>query len=189
MLQMMTSLDGMVSGPNGELDWMVSSAEIEEDHQKIVEEASLVVMGAGAASEMSGFWTAAEHDEAASPAIRGIGRAINDVQKVVYSHEPLTLDWQNAEVRVIESDEALIKDVLKLKQETEGTIVVYGGVRFARSLVKNDLLDELHLDVCPVILGEGQPLFTELTRSTKLHLLDSVVYDSGTTLLHYEVKK
>jgi dihydrofolate reductase len=55
--------------------------------------------------------------------------------------------------------------------------------------VQQDLLDEIHLDVCPVILGVGQPLFTDLTHRTHLRLRETVTYDSGATMMHYEVVK
>ncbi len=36
-----------------------------------------------------------------------------------------------------------------------------GGARFARSLVEQELIDEFRLVVHPVVLGAGEPLFTE----------------------------
>jgi len=89
----------------------------------------------------------------------------------------------------VKDDKALVEDVERLKRETEGTIICYGGVRFARTLVQQDLLDDIHLDVCPVILGVGQPLFTDLTHRTHLRLRETVPYDSGATMMHYEVVK
>lgn len=187
VLQMMISVDGMVSGPKGELDWIAGDEKLEQDHLERLERADVVIMGAGIYPETPRFWRETADDENAKAVARNIGRAMTETPKIVYSHEAKTIDWEGDEVRVIKDDEALIEDVQRLKQQTEGTIVCYGGVRFARSLVQNDLVDELHLDICPIILGQGQPLFIDLADRTKLRLLESVVYDSGTTMVHYKV--
>lgn len=186
-LQMMISVDGIVSGPKGELDWIASDKDLEQDHLARIEQAKVVIMGAGLYPDMPRFWREAADDKNAEAITRDIGRAITKTPKIVYSHEDKSAEWEGDEVRTIKDDEALIEDVQRLKQDTEGSIVCYGGVRFARSLLQNDLVDEIHLDVCPVILGQGQPLFTGLTRRTKLQLLESVTYGSGTTMMHYEV--
>lgn len=189
VLQMMASLDGMISGPHGELDWQVDDEKLEQAHFASLEQAKLVVVGAGVIPDMPNFWKNAEHDETAAAHLRNIGRAINAIPKVVYSHEDISVDWQNTTVHVVNDDAAFAEDVNRLKQETEGTIIVYGGVRLARSFVQQGLVDEIHLDICPIVLGEGQPLFTDLAGRIDLKLLRSVSYSSGATSLHYEVVK
>jgi len=188
ILQMMISVDGMVSGPKGELDWIAQDEPVNQDHLARLEQADVVILGAGGYS-MSSFWTAAEHDKKAEAIIRDLGRAINEIPKIVYSHKDMPVDWRNTKVQVVKDDKALVEDIGRLKRKTEGTILCYGGVRFARSLVQQDLLDEIHLDICPVILGVGQPLFTDLAHRTNLRLLESVTYDSGATMVHYEAVK
>jgi len=188
ILHMMISVDGMVSGPQGELDWIANDEPLNQDHLARLEQADAVLLGAGGYS-MSSFWTAAEHDEKAEAIIKDLGRAINKIPKIVYSHKDMPVDWRNTKVHVVKDDNALVEDVERLKRETEGPLLCYGGVRFARTLVQQDLLDEIHLDVCPVILGVGQPLFTDLMRRTNLRLRETVTYDSGATMMHYEVVK
>ena len=58
-----------------------------------------------------------------------------------------------------------------------------------QTFVQQDLLDEIHLDMCPVILGVGKPLFTDLTHRTNLRLRQAVPYDSGATTMYYEAVK
>jgi dihydrofolate reductase len=186
ILQMMISVDGMVSG--GELDWIAKDEPLNQDHQARLEQASAIILGAGAYAEMSGYWKKAEHDETASATMRDIGRVMNEVRKVVYSHKNMPVDWRNAQVHVVEDDQALASDVQRLKRETDGTMVIYGGVRLARSFVQQRLLDEIHLDVCPVILGAGERLFTDSPQRTNLRLKKSLAYESGATKMHYEVK-
>jgi dihydrofolate reductase len=187
-LQMMVSLDGMLSGPKGELDWIAQDEPLNQDHLARLRRAEAVIMGVGASS-MSRYWTAAEHDDKANEVIRALGHAINQVPKIIYSHKTRAVDWRNSRVHVVADDRALAEDIARLKRDTQRDIVCYGGVRFARTLLQKHLLDELHLDVCPVILGAGEPLFSGLTDRTNLRLHESVNYDSGAVLMHYVVAK
>jgi dihydrofolate reductase len=101
----------------------------------------------------------------------------------------MPVDWRNTRVHAVNDDRALVEDVQRLKRETQGTIISYGEVRFARSLLRLNLLDELHLDVCPVILGEGQALFTSPVQRKNLRLRNSARYESGAMMMQYEVGK
>jgi dihydrofolate reductase len=189
ILQMMISVDGMISGPQGELDWIADDEQLNRGHLAALGQADIAVLGAGSYPGMSSFWTAAEHDEKAEAVMRDLGRAMNEVPKIVYSHQDMPVDWRNAKVHVVDDDHALVEDVQRLTRETEGTILVYGGVRLAQTFVQQDLLDEIHLNICPVILGVGKPLFTDLTHRTNLRLRQAVTYDSGATTMYYEVVK
>jgi dihydrofolate reductase len=189
ILQMMISMDGMVSGPKGELDWIAHDKEIEQGHLDRLEDAEVMIIGAGLYPEMPRFWRSAAADENAETIPSAIGRAMNKLRMIVYSHKDIPADQSNDEVHVVTTNEALTSDIQRLKEETKGTIITYGGVRFARSLLHQDLVDELHLDVCPVILGEGQPLFTDLKHRTQLRVIKVTSHASGTTEMHYEVVK
>jgi dihydrofolate reductase len=189
VLQMMMSVDGMVSGPQGELDWIAQDEPLNRAHLAAVKQADVVIFGAGAFSEMSSFWIAAEHDDKAEPVVREIGRAMNEIQKIVYSHKDMPVTWRNSKVHVVADDNALVQDVQRLKRDTQGTVLTYGGVRFARTLMQRDLLDEIRLATCPIVLGPGQLLFTGLAHRTGLRRRHSATYDSGATEIHYEVVK
>jgi dihydrofolate reductase len=186
-LQMMITIDGMVSGPQGELDWMADDPQLERDHLAKLKSAELLVLGAGVIPEMSSFWLKAESDEGATDVLRQIGHAMNETPKVVYSHHQRPIEWRNARLQVVQDDDALVDDVKRLKREHTGTIISYGGVRLARSLLQQNLVDELELDICPVVLGAGQPLFTEASQRRQLRLRESSTYQSGATMLHYDL--
>src|SRR5688500_18846459 len=122
-LQMMMTVDGMVCGPQGELDWMPNDAQIERDHLAKLKEAELLVLGAGVVPEMSTYWLKMENDESATDVMRQIGRAMNDKPKVVYSHHDRPIEWRNAQRHVVPNDDALVEDVNRLKRESTGLIM------------------------------------------------------------------
>jgi dihydrofolate reductase len=61
------------------------------------------------------------------------------------------------------------------------------GGNFARSLLEADLIDEIGINVHPVLLGAGLPLFYEMTRPIDLELLECRQLKNGCVVLRYEV--
>lgn len=51
--------------------------------------------------------------------------------------------------------------VAELKQGRGGPIIMYGSFTLLRTLLRHDLVDELHLGVHPVVLGAGTRPFTD----------------------------
>lgn len=62
-----------------------------------------------------------------------------------------------------------------------------GSPRLVRSLLQNGLLDELRLNICPVVIGSGMRLFDEITNQVPLHLVDSKAYSNGVVGLTYRI--
>jgi dihydrofolate reductase len=56
-------------------------------------------------------------------------------------------------------------------------------------LLANDLVDELHLMIGPVVLGAGTPLFDSQPKAS-LRLIETRTWDgSGNVLVRYEVHR
>lgn len=91
---------------------------------------------------------------------------INGGPKYVVSNTLTEPEWQNT--TVISGD--VVEGVSKLKDETDGVILVAGSGTLVRSLLAADLVDELHLMVFPTILGRGQRLFGDRADRLKLTL-------------------
>lgn len=68
-------------------------------------------------------------------------------------------------------------------------IIVAGGAILNNSFLKEGLIDEIYLDVEPVILGSGKPLFTPVNLKLNLQLLEINKLSKNTVQLHYKVKK
>ena len=94
------------------------------------------------------------------------GEKMNAMPKFVVSTTLQNPEWNNT--TVINGD--LAEEVGKLKQQFAGDIFVAGSGELVSSLFAHDLVDELHLMVFPIVLGDGKRLFpnAEATRSLKL---------------------
>ncbi|MBI2670593.1 dihydrofolate reductase family protein [Candidatus Woesearchaeota archaeon] len=68
-------------------------------------------------------------------------------------------------------------------------VLVSGGSRVNTSFIKEGLINEIILNVEPIILGNGIKLFAEGNFITKLKLLDIKKVSNNITQLHYKVKK
>lgn len=90
--------------------------------------------------------------------------------------------WENTTIE----NGNITKRINFLKQENGGDIIAYGGSTFVSSLIKEALIDELHLFVNPAILGNGLPIFKEVTTTQKLELIKSKQFDCGIILLVYK---
>jgi dihydrofolate reductase len=80
-----------------------------------------------------------------------------------------------------------VSEVWKLTQELDGEIVCYASRQLVRTLLENDLVDEVRLVVYPAVLGSGECLFGETSDKTSLSRLESRPIGSGLVYLEYEV--
>jgi dihydrofolate reductase len=177
------SLDGVVEDPSGEQGfrhggWFVQF--IGEDWEAWTEVelaeargAEALLMGrrsdeyfAARSSSQSGEW---------------LDRLIS-LPKYVVSSTLEKAKWTNATVLKGE----VVSEVAKLKQRTDGEIVVYGSRPLVRTLMEHDLVDELRLTVFPVALGAGERLFGETSDKRPLRLIDAKTLGSGLAHLTYE---
>ena len=107
---------------------------------------------------------------------------LNEMPKYVVSSTLKDPDWNNS--TVLAGD--VMPEVSKLKQELDGEIIVPGSIRLVRTLMDNDLVDELRLMIYPVVLGAGERLFGETSEQRPVRLLETRTVDD-LAYLTYEV--
>jgi dihydrofolate reductase len=94
-------------------------------------------------------------------------------------------DWNNS--TVLAGD--VMQEVSKLKQELDGEIVVAGSVRLVRTLMENDLVDELRLMIYPVVLGAGERLFGDTSGERPVRLVETRTVDDLAYLTYKVVRE
>jgi dihydrofolate reductase len=78
--------------------------------------------------------------------------------------------------------------VRNLKSEAGKDIWLMGGGELARSLFAENLVDEIGLNIHPVLLGSGIPLFPEIGHQIDLELVEHKVHPNGCVQVAYRVK-
>lgn len=105
----------------------------------------------------------------------------NTMPKYVVSSTLQNPAWNNT--TVLRGD--AVGEVSKLKQQYDRDIVVHGSPQLAQTLIGNDLVDELHLLVYPVLVGAGKRLFAATSAKKNLRLVETKTFDHGVHLLVY----
>ena len=77
----------------------------------------------------------------------------------------------------------------KLTKDGHKEICIIGGSEIASQFMQKNLIDEIFLDVEPLLFGQGMPLFKPADFEAKLELLDVNHLSPQTIQLHYRVKK
>jgi dihydrofolate reductase len=94
---------------------------------------------------------------------------LNSDPKYVVSTTLTQPEWQST--TVISRD--VTDEISKLKDRTEGVILVAGSGTLVQTLLAADLVDELRLMVFPTILGRGRRMFGDDIDRLKLKLSES----------------
>lgn len=103
-----------------------------------------------------------------------------DIKIVVVSHENILLLSHNHLV----ADSP--KEALKLLVDF-GRVVVAGGGILNASFMSENLVDEIYLDIEPIIISDGIPVFKGGNFQSDLKLLDQKYISKNEVQLHYEV--
>ncbi len=109
--------------------------------------------------------------------------ALNTRPKYVVSNTLTDPKWSNT--TVLSGDVAAA--ILNLKAKRGGELQVHGSGKFVRWLLDNDLVDEINLFTCPVILGQGTRLFPETGPDKALELTESRTTPSGVIIQSYRI--
>jgi dihydrofolate reductase len=121
------------------------------------------------------YWPTAETDlEVAKP--------FNSTKKYVVSHESFEPAWNNS--FCVTGD--VVEKLKKLKEEDGPDLVVWGSGNLIQTLLKNHLIDQMHLFIHPITIGTGKKLFAEGTQPQNFKLVDSQIGPTGLIFATYE---
>src|ERR1700733_5093178 len=162
VLKMSITADGFMSGPNGEIDWLLKTMDKSASQwiEKTLWQAGVHIMGSKTFHDMASYWPTSA-DNLAAP--------MNEIPKIVFSkkgyleqigsapttraledsskfdsekgigkieHSKSASSWTNVPVA-----RDLVSEITKLKKEDGKFILAHGGVSFVQDLVKNQLID------------------------------------------------
>ncbi|WP_299298482.1 dihydrofolate reductase family protein [uncultured Brachybacterium sp.] len=164
------TLDGLLADPDGAVDWMFGRPSAPEDYsvvERVMGRIGAVVGGANSSQTI-------EDDELPYGGMLKV-----PVYLMTHSaHEPIERDGTTYTFIVDDIAEAV---ALAARSAGDGWVSLLGG-SISRQCLRLGLVDELHLDIAPVLLGDGISLFAGLGQRIELERLETSAYASETHL-------
>ena len=133
-----------------------------------------MLLGRRTYEEFAGFWPGQTADDI------DIAPYMNETPKLVVSNTLASVDWQNS--TLISGD--VNEQLRQAKQQPGKNISITGSGTLVRTLLRDGLLDELHLLVHPIAAGKGKRLFDD-GNQYPLELVESKSFKSGVLYLTY----
>ncbi len=178
-LGLANSLDNYIARKDGGFDWLHWSKEVAEISAQFMKTVDTLLIGRKTYEVMLA------NGQTSYPGANNYVFTRAKKKSAALKKKLATKVDQNVEI--ITEDAA--KFVKKLKHKKGKGIVVFGGGELAKSLFEADLIDEVVLNIHPVLLGSGIPLFHEMKRQINLELVDCRILKGGYLAVSYRVKR
>ena len=168
ILYMAITANGMIAKIDGNSDWV--SPEDTKSFLKHSRDAGVVILGR----------KAYELFDESYPLPLNKGTHYVMTSNTDMSSDNPTVKFTN------QTPEKLIKE-LENKGQKEACVI--GGSITATNFMQKGIIDEIYLDIEPLIFGQGMPLFVPTDFEFNLELLEVKNLSPQTVQLHYKVKK
>lgn len=184
IFSMHTSLDGFVAGPKGEMNWIKFDNELFDFVDTMTAKADTALYGGVTYDIMQNYWPNAGKQPNASKHEKEHSAWYSKVKKVVLSTTLKKVDLENTKIIA----DHIAEQIHDLKSQDGDNILIFGSPSATQTLLRLGLIDEFWLFVNPVLIGQGTPLFKEVTDITHLNLIESKTFACGVIGLHYGVE-
>jgi len=154
--------------------------EIHQHYTELLGQGDAILYGSTTYQLME-FWRTFLENPSEEKSMNDFARAIDKIQKIVFSHTLKQVDWKSATL----ADRGLMETVLELKQQPGNDIFIGSRSLIVQSM-KFNLIDEYQLCVHPVVVGKGLPLFEDIGDRTILKLVGTKTFKGGAVILYYQ---
>ena len=188
MVYNVVSLDGYHTGIGNDASVMfpMMGKVFDTYNAELLRTADVQLMGRVSFELFQSFWPKVAENPASdewTDSQRELSQAGKPVKGIVVS-DTLEGNWQG--VRILRRRDAYAQ-IAELKRQEGKDILITGSRTLWNDLLAHDLVDEIHLLIGNLILGQGVPVFAGKTPAT-LRLIDTCRWeDSDNVLLRYEV--
>lgn len=173
--QMMVSVDGFYEGKNHDLNWHKVDAEHNEYAVDLFDHTSAIIFGRKTYQVMEKYWPTEDSQE--------VAEHMNHLPKVVFSKTLKDVSW---------NETTLVKDQVKdyitaLKNNADKDLLIIGSGELVSYLTAARLIDEYHIIISPIFLGEGKKFLKYVSGRIPLNLVRTKTFKTGNILLCYQL--
>jgi dihydrofolate reductase len=145
------SLDGVVESPD-KWHFPYFNYQMGDAIGAAMATSDAMLMGRVLYEEWAAYWPQQDPEE------NPVAARMNGIQKYVVSRTlEKPLEWENSTL----IGDNIAEEITRLKEQPGKDISITGSPTLVRSLLQDDLLDELRLMVHPIVVGSGKRLFEE----------------------------
>jgi dihydrofolate reductase len=166
------SLDGFIAGKDNAFDWLHMSKDVEDIMRKSWASADTMLVGRKT-------WEFAK--------AMGGGGEMPGVKVKSYVFSRTLKSISDKDTELVSGDAGDF--VRRLKAQPGKDIIVMSGGNLATSLLKAGVIDEIGMNIHPVLLGGGVPAFLDPGLRINLDLTECRQLDGGCVMLMYNVKR
>jgi len=167
------TMDGFLAGPGGELDWLHWSKDAAGIMTESMQGVDTFLMGRKTYEAALAMQPESESPEDPS------------TKTYVFSRSWTKLPRSGAHL-VREDAVAFVRH---LKEQPGGKIILMGGGELAQELLAAQLIDEVGLNVHPLLLGTGVPVFRNLGLRLSFELLECRPIEGGCVFVNYKLRR
>lgn len=136
----------------------IADDEIHQHYTDLLNSAGLLLYGRKTFQLMEEYYPAIVKAPTGNKATDSFAVAIDNIPKIVFSRTLKSVNWKNTSLR----HEIAEEEIWELKKEA-GKDIFAGSPSLIVALTKLGLIDEYQLCIHPVVVGNGQPLFNDVT--------------------------
>ena len=175
------SLDGFVGRPDGNIDFVEAGGDIGADAYSLHPYTDTAIYGRNTFKIMDDYWPQALNDPETTDGERSHAQWYANITKYVIS--TTMADPEDEKIVVIRDN--LKEEFAKIKAQPGKDIWLLGSPSVAQAMLQAKLVDEIRLNVNPVIIGAGIPLFANQEKQLNLKLIGTKNFESGVVQLRY----
>jgi dihydrofolate reductase len=160
IVSILSSLDGYCAGPGGTLTGLPMGAAFDAHNLDCLRHAGTLLFGATTYPMFEGYWPQVDRGPGSDPVQREIAERVDAARKLLVSdHLALRPDAPWAGTTTVVPRAQAHAHIRQLKAAPGPDLLIYGSHLLYCDLLAHGLVDELHLLIANVLLGEGVPTF------------------------------
>jgi dihydrofolate reductase len=183
IVQEFITLDGFIEDASDkQMKWVTDffNEEMVEEQSNGANNIDTILLGRITYDILSAYWPTS----AAKKRDPKMFKHLNEVAKIIFSSTLNNPQWNNSKVmRSISYEE-----MQKIKEGNGKNIAISGSASIVHSLLNLGLIDEFHLTVFPVAVGNGKRLFDNFNGRQNLTLINTKIFNNGVAKLFYGYK-
>lgn len=170
------TLDGFCDHTAG-----IADDEVHEHYNDLLRSVDTIIYGRTAYQLMESYWPVLVKTPSGNTAEDDFAVLIDNIHKIVYSRSLTDVTWKNSTLK----REIIPAEVMALKSQF-GKDILVGSPSLIDQFTQLGLVDEFQLNLNPVILGKGKPLFKTLQQRVDLKLIKTKTFQNGSVVMYLQ---